>query len=938
VFEAPDLRPAPPSQTDTTDVQKASSITKPESADGVTRPGEQIESDRVDGNNRLRASDVLEPTALTDGNMMTSEERDLRRLFRSEFGHRHMDIRASECGLESQCGLPEGGARFNYDPELRTDGLTRVTRRREGNSDIVDKTYDGRPDGLLSERMTINPNSSEMLRSFADSRTEQIILNADKSSTIINTDPDKSRVETHTASDGTVTTQKYDAQGKLVEDPAAKKPDAAPAVPAAPAQPMDAAPAVPAAPAQPMDAAPAVPGTPAQPMDAAPAVPAAPAQPMDAAPAVPRTPAQPTDAAPAVPAAPAQPMDAAPAVPAAPAQPNDAAPAVPATPGDGVSPEDPKAAKEREYLEQFRKELEKGNFDLPPIRSGKGPYHSLIKMQRAGQLDMPHDQLVEAARRISQREFEATGRDHFNRGDTPKMYSAKEIDQVVEGERQRYRMQNGDSAQPAPGRVEPPARVEPTTPREGALVPGDSSAVPHERRRETPPPSDGRPKLLDPVTDRAILSQVPDATYIGQEGRVTSTSNRQGTVQPYWMARDAARAIADANKLLEPLGKSVKVEGKNGAGRTIDTQTEIYRRSGSGTHFHAGAPTKSNHVRGRAMDVANYQDRDVQNALRAVGFRQGDSRGVIRGDEHHYSFPGSYRGFEAARNRFDQSRGEGTRRGSEERERGRRGEQHDRGRGRREERSSEGEQSGRRRGIPAEGERNPEPRVDPRSERSGERDRTPQPEAEHQRRHGERRRESRERGHHRHRPGDVTSTHTYSRQEGVAPDHPALAHAQGGADEKMRLQGLPSMSAAQMDRVLQEGRSPAARERIIDSATGQQITFGEHLYKLGIEYGINPAIALGFFKAESTFGRFGKATHTNSFGNIRAGHGFRGYDSFADGARDWFRLVSGPGYVGGGLNTLGKVVEKYAPPSQNDTSQYIRDVARDVRRWSSRGR
>lgn len=148
-------------------------------------------------------------------------------------------------------------------------------------------------------------------------------------------------------------------------------------------------------------------------------------------------------------------------------------------------------------------------------------------------------------------------------------------------------------------------------------------------------------RLLDPVRDPAILSRVPDALYIGQQGKVTSTRNKAGETQDYWLSGSAARAFAKANEILAPKGKQIIVEDKNGAGRTVDTQTEIYNRSRGGRNFKAGAPTSSNHTRGNAMDVANYTDPDVKRALLSAGWRQGDSRGPIANDLHHFSFPGA---------------------------------------------------------------------------------------------------------------------------------------------------------------------------------------------------------------------------------------------------------------------------------------------------------
>jgi len=150
----------------------------------------------------------------------------------------------------------------------------------------------------------------------------------------------------------------------------------------------------------------------------------------------------------------------------------------------------------------------------------------------------------------------------------------------------------------------------------------------------------GGKRLLEPVRDPSILARVPDAMYIGQRGTVTSTRNRGGESQEYWLSGSAAQAFARAQEMLAAKGKQIIVSDKNGAGRTVDTQTEIYTRSRNGRGFAAGRPTESNHTRGNAMDVSNWQDPDVKKALLANGWRQGDSRGPIKNDLHHFSYAG----------------------------------------------------------------------------------------------------------------------------------------------------------------------------------------------------------------------------------------------------------------------------------------------------------
>ncbi|MBS1999497.1 MAG: hypothetical protein JSS86_24385 [Cyanobacteria bacterium SZAS LIN-2] len=223
-------------------------------------------------------------------------------------------------------------------------------------------------------------------------------------------------------------------------------------------------------------------------------------------------------------------------------------------------------------------------------------------------------------------------------------------------------LRTGDTAPPKqhadkPAEHQPPRpRTEPVTDhppvkqrpeQQTEQQPVHNPPKPHERPARPEQPVDAPPqgKTHDhgTVHDPKILSRVPDAKLIGASGVVTSMANRRGEVQQYWLASDAAHALNQANQMLAAKGKQVLLEGKNAAGRTVDTQTEIYTRSHGGKTFAAGAPTSSNHTRGRALDIANYQDPDVARALKAVGFRQGDSHGPIKGDEHHFSFAGRRR-------------------------------------------------------------------------------------------------------------------------------------------------------------------------------------------------------------------------------------------------------------------------------------------------------
>ncbi len=187
------------------------------------------------------------------------------------------------------------------------------------------------------------------------------------------------------------------------------------------------------------------------------------------------------------------------------------------------------------------------------------------------------------------------------------------------------------------------------------------------------------------------------------------------------------------------------------------------------------------------------------------------------------------------------------------------------------------------------------------------------------------------------KPGpDGLVAQKYLNQENSDPEMRAVRTPQDGPIGNMKLRGSPSISAEKIDEVLRKANSPAAKERIKDQETGKELTFGQHLYKLGVEYGVDPAITLAFFKKESGFGKAGAAARNNSVGNIKGDGGFRQYGSFAEGARDWFKLMQdGTYFFKQGRDTVGKVIPKYAPGSDgNDEGGYVRGVEKDVRDWS----
>jgi Mannosyl-glycoprotein endo-beta-N-acetylglucosaminidase len=151
---------------------------------------------------------------------------------------------------------------------------------------------------------------------------------------------------------------------------------------------------------------------------------------------------------------------------------------------------------------------------------------------------------------------------------------------------------------------------------------------------------------------------------------------------------------------------------------------------------------------------------------------------------------------------------------------------------------------------------------------------------------------------------------------------------------ELAVQGRPTISVEHIERVLAEWNSPAA---------GQ----GQAIYDLGVKYGINPAIFLAFFVQESGAGsspawagRKPDGTFTHNAGNIICTPGwacygrFRDYGSWSEGIEDWYKLISDL-YIGGWqLNTVERIIPKYAPAADNnDEGAYITSVRTLVQQW-----
>lgn len=155
---------------------------------------------------------------------------------------------------------------------------------------------------------------------------------------------------------------------------------------------------------------------------------------------------------------------------------------------------------------------------------------------------------------------------------------------------------------------------------------------------------------------------------------------------------------------------------------------------------------------------------------------------------------------------------------------------------------------------------------------------------------------------------------------------PAQQAATSPADGYL-LTGPPSTSVKQIEAVLARYGSPAAG-------------LGQHLYDLGVRYGIDPAYALAFFVHESGCGTKGVARFTHSLGNIRWTDGFdnyegyRKYASWEGGMEDWYKLITGLYINGWGLRTVDAIIPRYAPSGDNnDPPSYIASVKSLVDTW-----
>ena len=134
-------------------------------------------------------------------------------------------------------------------------------------------------------------------------------------------------------------------------------------------------------------------------------------------------------------------------------------------------------------------------------------------------------------------------------------------------------------------------------------------------------------------------------------------------------------------------------------------------------------------------------------------------------------------------------------------------------------------------------------------------------------------------------------------------------------------------------------------KRILENANSPAVDCYDEFITYGESYGIDPTIALGFFRQESGFGKEGEARYTKSIGNIKYSkdckefggkrvHGYCGFDNWCDSVNYWYHFINGRGYVGSGLVTVDDIIRKYAPETDgNDVKLYTCNIKKWAQEW-----
>lgn len=117
------------------------------------------------------------------------------------------------------------------------------------------------------------------------------------------------------------------------------------------------------------------------------------------------------------------------------------------------------------------------------------------------------------------------------------------------------------------------------------------------------------------------------------------------------------------------------------------------------------------------------------------------------------------------------------------------------------------------------------------------------------------------------------------------------------------------------------------------------IPFAGDFVKYGEQYGVNPTFVVALAQKETSLGTAGyaKPPQYNVF-NIRGNGpgGFGNYDGYKDAIRAVNELLAGDLYLGPPSNftTIEEIMNRYAPPSENDTEAYIEFVNETMQKIS----
>ena len=140
------------------------------------------------------------------------------------------------------------------------------------------------------------------------------------------------------------------------------------------------------------------------------------------------------------------------------------------------------------------------------------------------------------------------------------------------------------------------------------------------------------------------------------------------------------------------------------------------------------------------------------------------------------------------------------------------------------------------------------------------------------------------------------------------------------------------MAAADFLAVLRAAGSPVRDDQALE------------VYSYALSRSLSPAFLLAMFHHESTYGRFGSATTTHSWGNTRppsfgapqTGVSDRFFSIYADwidgGISTVARLFDHKPYDG--LVTVRQIIRVWAPPVENTTERYIDAVLADIEQWT----